>query len=59
MKVGDLVKDNFYQRTGIISKVAVNRHTSREVYLIVFLDDGRNFRSKEKWLEPAYFKRIS
>ena len=58
MKVGDLVKDNFYQRTGIITKIE-DFQGKGVLYLIAFLDDKRNFRSKEKWLEPAYFKKIS
>ena len=58
MKVGDLVKDNFYQRTGIITRIEDFQGKGIR-YLVAFLDDGRNFRSKEKWLEAQYFKVIS
>ena len=63
MQVGDLVKDNFYGRIGIITKkgttndIPEGRTTTK--YLVVYIPDGRNFRSKEKWLEPQYFKKIS
>ena len=57
MKVGDLVKDNFYGRIGIITEKDVT--FGQTSYLVRFLSDGRNFRSKEKWLEPQYFKKIS
>ena len=59
MKVGDLVKDNFYQRTGIITRIEDFQGKGIR-YLIVFVDDCKwNFRSKEKWMEPQYFKVIS
>ena len=61
MKVGDLVKDNFYGRFGIITRIATNNgkidYFSK--YLVVYIDDGRNFRSKEKWMEAQYFKKVS
>ena len=63
MKIGDLVKDNFYGRIGIITKKGTakdapeGRTTTK--YLVVYIPDGRNFRSKEKWMEPQYFKVIS
>jgi len=58
MQVGDLVKDNFYQRTGIITRVE-DFQGKGVMYLVVFLNDGRYFRSEKKWMEPEYFKRIS
>tara|TARA_R100000808_G_scaffold23793_2_gene53322 strand:- start:1160 stop:1336 length:177 start_codon:yes stop_codon:yes gene_type:complete len=58
MKIGDLVKDNFYQRTGIITRIE-DFQGKGVLYLIAFLDEEGNFRSKEKWLEPVYFKKIS
>ena len=58
MQVGDLVKDNFYGRTGIITDEWKDS-LGRQSYLVVFLPDGRNFQSKEKWMEPRYFKKIS
>jgi len=58
MQVGDLVKDNFYQRTGIITRIEDFQGKGIR-YLVAFLDDGRNFVLQEKWMEPQYFKRIS
>lgn len=61
MKIGDLVKDNFYGRVGIITQIATNNgkvdYFSK--YLVVYIDDGRDFRSKEKWMEAQYFKKVS
>ena len=63
MQVGDLVKDNFYGRIGIITKKGTAKdHISGRtstVYLVTYIPDGRNFRSPEKWMEPQYFKKIS
>lgn len=61
MQVGDLVKDNFYGRVGIITRISTNsgKIDYFSKYLVVYIDDGRDFRSKEKWMEAQYFKKIS
>ena len=56
MKVGDLIKDNFYQRIGIIIEEG---GTNIRVFLVRFLPDGRNFKSREKWLGSNAMKKIS
>jgi len=59
MQIGDLVKDNFYGRIGIVIQIAPPI-ANQQRYLIHYLDDGgRNFRSKRKWLEREFFKKIS
>ena len=57
MQIGDLVKDNFYGRIGIITEKDVT--FGQTSYLVCYIPDGRNFLSKQKWMEPQYFKKIS
>jgi len=61
VKVGDLVKDWLRGRIGIITKKGTAQVKERGTvtkYLVVYVPDGRNFRSKEKWMEPQYFEEV-
>ena len=52
MKVGDLVKDNFYGHIGVIIEEGGYHTLHGREYLIAF-------PLKKKWLEAAFIKKIS